>query len=77
MQYGPKLGPIGERAARTIEEVRGCKVSRFGGDQAVVSAALDCGKSARHASPLCWITTGYSLNEQHKSRIALNDLLVD
>ncbi|MDE1130991.1 MAG: hypothetical protein OSA49_05455 [Ascidiaceihabitans sp.] len=42
MQYAPRLGPIGGRASVAIEQVSGCKVKRFGGDQAVIVAELDC-----------------------------------
>ena len=44
MQYAPRTGPIGARGATAIAQVSGCKVRRVGGDQAVVTAALDCGK---------------------------------
>ena len=42
MQYAPRMGPIGGRASVAIEQVSGCKVKRFGGDQAVIVAELDC-----------------------------------
>ena len=45
MQYAPRMGPIGGRATQAIEEVSGCKVRRVGGDQAMVTAALDCAAS--------------------------------
>jgi len=46
MQYAPRMGPIGGRASVAIEQVSGCKVKRFGGDQAVIVAELDWNKSA-------------------------------
>ena len=42
MQYAPRMGPIGGRASVAIEQVSGCNVKRFGGDQAVIVAELDC-----------------------------------
>jgi hypothetical protein len=77
MQYAPRMGPIGDRASRAIEQVSGCKVSRIGGDQAVVTAALDCGKGAPPRKPIVLDYDCYPLSQQHKPRIAQNDLLVD
>ena len=42
MQYAPRMGPMGGRASVAIEQASGCKVKRFGGDQAVIVAELDC-----------------------------------
>ena len=46
LQYAPGMGQMGGRAAVAIEQVSGCTVKRFGGDQAVIFAELDC-KSGR------------------------------
>lgn len=46
MQYAPRLGPIGTRAAAAIVKASGCKVARYAGDQAVITASLNCGKGA-------------------------------
>ena len=46
MQYAPRMGKMGGRASVAIEQVSGCTVKRFGGDQAVIFAELDC-KSGR------------------------------
>ena len=43
VQYAPRLGPIGGRAAMAIEQVSSCRVHDISGDQAVVRARLDCG----------------------------------
>lgn len=43
VQYAPRMGPIGGRAAMAIEQVSGCLVHDISGDQAVVQARLDCG----------------------------------
>lgn len=43
VQYAPRMGPIGGRAAMAIEQVSGCRVHDISGDQAVVHARLDCG----------------------------------
>jgi hypothetical protein len=42
LQYAPGMGQMGGRASVAIEQVSGCKVKRFGGDQAVIFAELDC-----------------------------------
>ena len=46
LQYAPGTGQMGGRASVAIEQISGCKVKRFGGDQAVIFAELDC-KSAQ------------------------------
>jgi hypothetical protein len=46
LQYAPGMGQMGGRASVAIEQVSGCKVKRFGGDQAVIFAELAC-KSAQ------------------------------
>ena len=46
LQYAPGMGQMGGRASVAIEQVSGCKVKRFGGNQAVIFAELDC-KSAQ------------------------------
>jgi hypothetical protein len=42
MQYAPRMGPIGDRAARAMEQVSGCPVRRISGDQALILGVLDC-----------------------------------
>lgn len=42
-EYAPRMGPIGGRAVKAIEQVSGCRVHDITGDQAVVQARLDCG----------------------------------
>jgi hypothetical protein len=42
LQYAPGMGQMGGRASVAIEQVSGCKVKRFGGDQAVIFAELAC-----------------------------------
>ena len=41
-QYAPGRGRMGDRASVAIEKVSGCILKRFGGDQAVIFAELDC-----------------------------------
>lgn len=41
-QYAPRMGPIGERAARAMEQVSGCRVAEIRGDQALILGILDC-----------------------------------
>ncbi|MFU8862732.1 MAG: hypothetical protein ACNA7O_02375 [Rhodobacterales bacterium] len=41
-QYAPRMGPIGERAARAMEQVSGCSVREIRGDQALILGILDC-----------------------------------
>ena len=42
MQYAPRMGPIGGRAARAMEQVSGCAVREVRGDQALILGILDC-----------------------------------
>ena len=42
MQYAPRMGPIGDRAARAMEQVSGCAVRDIRGDQALILGTLDC-----------------------------------
>ncbi|MDX5402795.1 MAG: hypothetical protein LPK02_11425 [Rhodobacterales bacterium] len=41
-QYAPRMGPIGARAARAMEQVSGCTVREIRGDQALILGILDC-----------------------------------
>lgn len=41
-QYAPRMGPIGARAARAMEQVSGCAVREVRGDQALILGILDC-----------------------------------
>lgn len=51
-EYAPRMGAIGPRAIVAIEHVSGCRVSKLGGDQAMIRAKLACGKpSAAHPAP--------------------------
>jgi len=52
VQYAPRMGPIGKRAKATIEQASGCEVYRVGGDQALISAVLDCGKGPPQPLPI-------------------------
>ena len=45
-QYAPRLGPIRARAAIAIAQVSGCRVEGVLGDQALLTARLDCNRSA-------------------------------
>jgi hypothetical protein len=42
MQYAPRMGPIGDRAARAMAQVSGCTVREVRGDQALILGILDC-----------------------------------
>ena len=42
VQYAPRMGPIGARAARAMEQVSGCTVRDIRGDQALILGTLDC-----------------------------------
>ena len=42
MQYAPRMGQMGGGALVAIGQGSGCKGKRFGGDQAVIFAELDC-----------------------------------
>lgn len=46
-EYAPRFGPIKARAAFAIEAATGCQVLKVLGDQALVTAVLDCGDSTR------------------------------
>lgn len=52
VQYAPRMGPIGKRAKAAIEQASGCEVYRVGGDQALISAVLDCGKGPPQPLPI-------------------------
>ena len=41
-QYALRMGPIGARAARAMEQVSGCAVREVRGDQALILGILDC-----------------------------------
>lgn len=41
-QYAPRMGPIGGRAARAMEQVSGCTVREIRGDQALILGLLAC-----------------------------------
>ena len=41
-QYAPRMGPIGGRAARAMEQVSGCTVREIRGDQALILGLLTC-----------------------------------
>ena len=41
-QYAPRMGPIGGRAARAMEQVSGCTVREIRGDQALILGILEC-----------------------------------
>lgn len=41
-QYAPRMGPIGDRAARAMAQVSGCTVREIRGDQALILGILDC-----------------------------------
>ncbi len=43
-QYAPRLGPIRTRAAIAIAQVSGCRVKGVLGDQALMTANLDCAR---------------------------------
>lgn len=45
-RYAPRLGPVGPRAARAMEQVSGCRVTEIRGDAAMVLGLLDCGHGA-------------------------------
>ena len=77
MQYAPRTGPIGARGATAIAQVSGCKVSRVGGDQAVVTAALDCGKGPPPLRPILLDYECYSRSGQSPVDKVSNDLDVE
>lgn len=45
-EYAPRLGPIGVRASKAMEQVSGCRVAKITGDAALVRGYLDCGEGA-------------------------------
>jgi|TARA_B110000211_G_C13828581_1_gene442498 hypothetical protein len=77
MQYAPRMGPIAGRAKAAIEEVSGCKVSQVGGDQALISAVLNCGKVPPPPKPVgldyeCYSVGGLGIVDRY-----LSDLVLD
>ena len=77
MQYAPRMGPIAGRAKAAIEEVSGCKVSQVGGDQALISAVLNCGKGPPPPKPVgldyeCYSVGGLGIVDRY-----LSDLVLD
>lgn len=43
--YAPRIGPLAERAAVAMQEASGCRVTRMGGDAAVLVGYLSCSKT--------------------------------
>jgi hypothetical protein len=43
-QYAPRIGPLAGRAAVAMQAASGCRVTRMGGDAAVLVAKLSCGR---------------------------------
>jgi hypothetical protein len=77
MQYAPRMGPIAGRAKAAIEEVSGCKVLQVGGDQALISTVLNCGKGPPPPKPIgqdyeCYSVSGLGVTDDD-----LNDLVLD
>ncbi len=77
IQYAPRMGPIAGRAKAAIEEVSGCKVSQVGGDQALISAALNCGKGPPPAKPIGLDYECYSVGGLGTGDDDLSDLVLD
>lgn len=50
-QYAPRAAPFFGPAQVAIEQVSGCRVTRIGGDQVLITAILDCA-AIRNALPL-------------------------
>ena len=42
VQYAPRMGPIGPRAAEAMRQVSGCEVREIRGDQALILGVLEC-----------------------------------
>ena len=45
-EWAPRLAAVAPRAVPAIEKVSGCTVTKLGGDQALITARLKCGKGA-------------------------------
>lgn len=45
-EWAPRFADVAPRGAAAMAEVSGCRVTRIRGDQAVMSADLDCGPVA-------------------------------
>ena len=77
MQYAPRMGPIAGRAKAAIEQVSGCKVVQVGGDQALVTAALNCGKGLPPPKPIGQDYECYSVGGLGVAGNNLNGLILD
>ena len=44
-EWAPRLEAVAPRVMVAIEKVSGCKVTKLGGDQALIEARLKCGKN--------------------------------
>jgi hypothetical protein len=42
VQYAPRMGPIGPRAAEAMRQASGCEVREIRGDQALILGVLEC-----------------------------------
>lgn len=42
VQYAPRIGPIGPRAAEAMRQASGCEVREIRGDQALILGILEC-----------------------------------
>ena len=76
-QYAPRMGPIGARASAAIEKASGCEVTQIGGDQALISAVLNCTKGATPPAPIAQDYECYSLGGIDVSGGDLSDLVLD
>lgn len=43
--FSPRIGPLAGRAAIAMQQASGCRVTRMGGDAAVLVGYLSCGKT--------------------------------
>lgn len=77
IQYAPRMGPIGGRAKAAIEQVSGCKVTQVGGDQALISAVLNCGKGPPPPKPIGQDYECYSVGDLGVDDGDLSDLVLD
>ncbi len=50
-EYAPRLSGIAPKAVFAIEQVSGCKVTKLGGDQALIKAKLSCGGTPKTQHP--------------------------
>ncbi len=51
-EWAPRLAAVAPRAIMAIETVSGCRVAHLDGDQAVVTARLDCGDGPPPPPPI-------------------------